>query len=59
MRRERSTAQGLNEWIRSSHAFDGVIDFEKVALDAANPEKIQPAFDSGDHLHPNDARYED
>ena len=48
----------LNQWIRSSHDFDGVIDFEKVMLDPANPEKIRPAFDSGDHLHPNDAGYE-
>jgi lysophospholipase L1-like esterase len=48
----------LNQWIRSSHAFDGVIDFEKVVLAPANPEKIRPAFDCGDHIHPNDAGYE-
>jgi lysophospholipase L1-like esterase len=50
--------KALNQWIRSSKAFDGVIDFDKVVLDAANPEQIRPAFDSGDHLHPNDAGYE-
>jgi lysophospholipase L1-like esterase len=50
--------KALNQWIRSSHAFDAVIDFEKVVLDPANPEKILPAFDSGDHIHPNDAGYE-
>jgi lysophospholipase L1-like esterase len=50
--------KALNQWIRSSHAFDAVIDFEKVVLDPANPEKIRPAFDSGDHIHPNDAGYE-
>jgi len=50
--------KALNQWIRSSHDLDGVIDFEKVVLDPANPEKIRPAFDSGDHLHPNDAGYE-
>src|SRR6267154_1172538 len=50
--------KALNQWIRSSHDFDGVIEFEKVVLDPANPEKIRPAFDSGDHLHPNDAGYE-
>ena len=50
--------KALNEWIRSSHAFDAVIDFEKVVLDPANPEKIRPAFDSADHLHPNNAGYE-
>ena len=50
--------KALNQWIRSSHDLDGVIDFEKVVLDPANPEKVRPAFDSGDHLHPNDAGYE-
>lgn len=50
--------KALNQWIRSSHAFDGVMDFEKVVLDPANPERIRPAWDSGDHLHPNDAGYE-
>ena len=50
--------KALNQWIRSSHAFDGVIDFEKVVLDPANPDKIRPTLDSGDHIHPNDAGYE-
>jgi len=50
--------KALNQWIRSSHAFDAVIDFDKILLDPANPEQIRPAFDSGDHLHPNDAGYQ-
>jgi len=50
--------KALNQWIRSNHAFDGVIDFDRVVLDPANPERIRPAFDSGDHIHPNDAGYE-
>lgn len=50
--------KALNQWIRSSHAFDGLIDFEKVVLDPANPERIRTAWDSGDHIHPNDAGYE-
>jgi lysophospholipase L1-like esterase len=50
--------QALNQWIRSSHSFDAVLDFEQVLLDPANPEQIRPAFDCGDHLHPNDAGYE-
>jgi lysophospholipase L1-like esterase len=50
--------KALNQWIRSSHAFDAVIDFDKVVLDPANPEKIRPAYDSGDHIHPSDAGYE-
>jgi len=50
--------KALNQWIRSNPAFDGVIDFDRVVLDPANPERIRPAFDSGDHIHPNDAGYE-
>src|SRR5260370_41848937 len=50
--------KALNEWIRSSHAFDALIDFEKVVLDPANPEKSRPAVDSADHLHSNHAGYE-
>ncbi len=49
--------QTVNAWIRTSHEFDAVIDFDKVVRDPANPTKILPAFDSGDHLHPNDAGY--
>jgi lysophospholipase L1-like esterase len=49
--------QAFNQWIRSSHAFDAVIDFEKVVLDPVNPERLRPQFDSGDHIHPNDAGY--
>jgi lysophospholipase L1-like esterase len=48
----------LNQWIRSSQAFDAVIDFDTVVRDPANPDKIRPAFDSGDHIHPSDAGYE-
>lgn len=47
----------LNRWIRSSHAFDGVIDFDQAMRDPARPDKLRPAFDSGDHLHPGDAGY--
>jgi lysophospholipase L1-like esterase len=50
--------EALNRWIRSSHAFDGVIDFDKAVRDPARPDKIRPTFDSGDHLHPGDAGYQ-
>jgi lysophospholipase L1-like esterase len=49
--------EALNKWIRTSGAFDGVIDFDAVARDPANPKHIRADFDSGDHLHPNDAGY--
>jgi lysophospholipase L1-like esterase len=48
----------VNEWIRTSHAFDGVIDFDEVTRDPADPSRMKAEFDSGDHLHPSDAGYE-
>jgi lysophospholipase L1-like esterase len=47
----------VNNWIRTSDAFDGIIDFERVLADPAHPAAIATAYDSGDHLHPNDAGY--
>lgn len=49
--------QTVNQWIRTSGAFDAVIDFDAVTRDPANPTRFLPSFDSGDHLHPNDAGY--
>ncbi|MGW6600708.1 SGNH/GDSL hydrolase family protein [Streptomyces sp. NPDC055036] len=47
--------QEVNTFIRESGAFDGVVDFDAAVKDPAAPTKILPAYDSGDHLHPNDA----
>jgi lysophospholipase L1-like esterase len=47
----------LNQFIRTSHKFDGVIDFDAVMRDPTHPTRMRPEFDSGDHLHPNDAGY--
>jgi len=47
----------VNEWIRSSGQFDGVIDFDKAVRDPAKPTHIQAQYDKGDHLHPNAAGY--
>jgi lysophospholipase L1-like esterase len=44
--------------IRTRGAFDAIIDFDAVIADPAHPAAIASAFDSGDHLHPNDAGYE-
>lgn len=49
--------EAVNEWIRTSGAYDGVIDFDKVIRDPNAPTKFSPQYDSGDHLHPNDAGY--
>jgi lysophospholipase L1-like esterase len=45
----------LNTWIRTSGAYDGVIDLDKATRDPADTTRFLPAFDSGDHLHPSDA----
>ena len=55
---EREAArQTVNVWIRKSGAFDAVIDFEAVLRDPAQPTRLLPSVDSGDHLHPNEAGY--
>lgn len=46
--------QAVNQWIRTSGAFDGVIDFDSAMRSATDPSALNPAYDSGDHLHPND-----
>jgi lysophospholipase L1-like esterase len=47
----------VNDWIRTSGAFDGVIDFDAATRDPSEPGRFRPAYDSGDHLHPSDAGY--
>ncbi|MEV6906823.1 SGNH/GDSL hydrolase family protein [Amycolatopsis sp. NPDC051071] len=48
------TRQAVNRFIRSSRLFDGFIDFDAVIRDPADPRRIKPEYDSGDHLHPGD-----
>ena len=48
----------FNEWLRTSHLFDGCIDFDLAVRDKDNPVAFAPGFDSGDHLHPSEAAYE-
>jgi lysophospholipase L1-like esterase len=47
----------VNSWIRNSGQFDAVIDFDKAIRDPSHPSRMLPAYDSGDHLHPNDLGY--
>ncbi|SAL03845.1 GDSL family lipase [Caballeronia fortuita] len=47
----------VNESIRSSRAFDGVIDFDQALRDPARPSVLQRRYDSGDHIHPSDLGY--
>jgi lysophospholipase L1-like esterase len=50
--------QAVNAWIRGSGEYDAVIDFDRAIRDPAHPTTMLPAYDSGDHLHPNDAGYQ-
>ena len=47
----------VNRFIRTAGIFDGVVDFDAALRDPANQGAMLPAYDSGDHLHPNDAGY--
>jgi lysophospholipase L1-like esterase len=47
--------QEVNAWVRTSREFDGVIDFDQAVRDPERPTQLLPAFDSGDHMHVNNA----
>ena len=49
-RRSRS-----GDWIRTARKFDAVADFDAATRDPQQPTRLEPDFDSGDHIHPNDA----
>ncbi|MEU3416747.1 GDSL-type esterase/lipase family protein [Streptomyces sp. NPDC006658] len=45
----------VNDFIRTGGAFDAVADADAAVRDPADPARILPAYDPGDHLHFNDA----
>ncbi|MEV0281278.1 GDSL-type esterase/lipase family protein [Streptomyces sp. NPDC050610] len=45
----------VNEWIRTSGAFDAVLDVARAVEDPDRPDHLRPEFDSGDGMHLNDA----
>ncbi|MDJ1132882.1 SGNH/GDSL hydrolase family protein [Streptomyces iconiensis] len=47
----------INSWIRTSGAFDGVLDFDAIWRDPADPTRIRDDLHAGDHLHGNDTGY--
>lgn len=49
--------QAINAWIRTPGHFDAVVDFDKLTADPSRPDHLNPAYDSGDHLHPSAAGY--
>jgi lysophospholipase L1-like esterase len=54
---KETVRSAVNEWIRTSGAFDGVADVDAALRDPVSPRRLRPVFDTGDHLHPNDAGY--
>jgi lysophospholipase L1-like esterase len=50
--------QEVNDWIRSSGAFDAVVDFDAAIRDPQQPARVLPAYDAGDHVHPSDAGFQ-
>jgi lysophospholipase L1-like esterase len=55
---KEATRKAVNKWIRTSGAFDGVIDFDAVLRDPRHPSRLLAKFASKDHLHPNDDGYQ-
>jgi lysophospholipase L1-like esterase len=45
----------VNDWVRSASGLDAVIDFDALLRDPEQPDRLRPQWDSGDHIHPNDA----
>lgn len=55
--KDEQVREAVNDWIRTSGTFDGVVDFDKITQDPAKPTHLNADYDSGDHVHPNDAGY--
>jgi len=56
---KEAVRQKVNQWIRSSGAFDGVIDLDKILRDPDHPSRIASRFAWKDHFHPNDTGYQE
>ena len=52
-----ATRQAVNQWIRTSGAFDGVFDFDAAVRDPSHPGQFREGYHSGDHLHPSAIGY--
>jgi lysophospholipase L1-like esterase len=50
--------QAFNQWMRTGKEYDGIVDFDAAMRDPDHPARMLPKYDSGDHLHPNDAGYQ-
>jgi lysophospholipase L1-like esterase len=45
--------QAVNRWIRTTRSVDGVVDVDRALRDPRRPSRLLPAYDPGDHLHPD------
>lgn len=54
---KEAVRQQVNAWIRGSREFEGIIDFDEVLRDPSHPARLMRKYDTGDHLHANDAGY--
>jgi len=52
---KESVRQQVNTWILTSGEFDAVVDLDKVLRDPSRRSQLLSAYDSGDHIHPNNA----
>ncbi len=56
-RASEADRQAVNRWIRTPGNFDAIIDFDEIVRDPGHPDRLLPAYDCGDHLHPSPAGY--
>jgi lysophospholipase L1-like esterase len=45
-------------WIRTSGAYDAVLDADRILADPADPDRPRPGYVFQDGLHPNDAGFQ-
>jgi hypothetical protein len=50
--------QAFNEWMRTSKAYDGVVDFDRVVRDPDHVIRLLPLYKAADNLHLNDVGYQ-
>ncbi|MEV2269943.1 SGNH/GDSL hydrolase family protein [Nonomuraea africana] len=55
--RSEAKRDAVNAWIRTSGAYDAVVDLDRTLAAPDDEDRLDPAYDSGDHLHLNDAGY--
>ncbi|NUP39958.1 MAG: SGNH/GDSL hydrolase family protein [Streptomyces sp.] len=52
-----TVSHAVNQWIRTSGEYDAIVDLDRTMAAPGQANVLNPVYDSGDHLHPNDAGY--